>query len=222
MAVSLPFWLQLWYGTLSGKSYSSSPYNSNMAENQPWQCDQHLQFFSYIVLCPYCSHLYSLIMLLHCTILYNIVQNNNDGIEIRALFQYLIRHLLVRSRKDSKLRDLYLKLYNRFEIWQVPWQQCCWWACQISKQCDNSNYQSRSFRDFMRSYDKDVLSDIDTGLRLWTHNLRHPISHPHGWARWCVLEKTESVKMGHHCNTRIAWAPSQYKDRLIYVWRFPC
>ena len=21
---------------------------------------------------------------------------------------------------------------------------------------------------------------------------------------------------------REAWAPSQYKDRLIYVWRFPC
>ena len=20
----------------------------------------------------------------------------------------------------------------------------------------------------------------------------------------------------------VSWAPSQYKDRLIYVWRFPC
>ena len=20
----------------------------------------------------------------------------------------------------------------------------------------------------------------------------------------------------------VTWAPSQYKDRLIYVWRFPC
>ena len=24
------------------------------------------------------------------------------------------------------------------------------------------------------------------------------------------------------CETKEAWAPSQYKDRLIYVWRFPC
>ena len=22
--------------------------------------------------------------------------------------------------------------------------------------------------------------------------------------------------------SRASWAPSQYKDRLIYVWRFPC
>ena len=23
-------------------------------------------------------------------------------------------------------------------------------------------------------------------------------------------------------NCMTTWAPSQYKDRLIYVWRFPC
>ena len=26
----------------------------------------------------------------------------------------------------------------------------------------------------------------------------------------------------HLCRIQIRWAPSQYKDRLIYVWRFPC
>ena len=52
----------------------------------------------------------------------------------------------------SKPRDLYLELSDRSEIWQAPRQHCCQCACQISKQSDNSNYQSRVFdtsRDLM-------------------------------------------------------------------------
>ena len=41
---------------------------------------------------------------------------------------------LANSWKPS---DLYLELYNCSEIWHAPQQQCCWYACQISKQCDN-------------------------------------------------------------------------------------
>ena len=62
-----------------------------------------------------------------------------------ALFQYL-RLILVRSHKVSKQRDLYLELYNRSEIWQETRQQHCWCASQISKRCDNLNYQSRGFQ----------------------------------------------------------------------------
>ena len=49
-------------------------------------------------------------------------------------------------------RDLYLELYNCFEIWRALRQQYCRCACQISKRCDDSNYQSRGFetsRDLM-------------------------------------------------------------------------
>ena len=63
----------------------------------------------------------------------------------RTLFQYSIRRLIVRSRKVSKPRDLYLELSDRSEIWQAPRQHCCRCACQISWQCDNLNYQSRGF-----------------------------------------------------------------------------
>ena len=57
----------------------------------------------------------------------------------RAMF------LIAKSRKVSKSRDLYLELYDRFDIWQAPRQQCCRGACQISKRWDNSNYQSCVF-----------------------------------------------------------------------------
>ena len=62
-----------------------------------------------------------------------------------TLFQYSIRRLIVRSREVSKPRDLYLDLSARSEIWQAPRQHCCRCACQISKLCDNLNYQSRGF-----------------------------------------------------------------------------
>ena len=60
-------------------------------------------------------------------------------------FQYPIRRLIVRSRKVSKSRGLYLESSNRSEIWQAPRQRCCRCPCQISKQCDDWNYQSRGF-----------------------------------------------------------------------------
>ena len=62
-----------------------------------------------------------------------------------TLFQYSIRRLIVRSRKVSKPRDLYLELADRSEIWQEHRQHCCWCACQISERCDNLNYQYRGF-----------------------------------------------------------------------------
>ena len=68
--------------------------------------------------------------------------------------QYPIRRLIVRSCEVSNQRDLHLESSDHSEIWQTPRQHDCQWACQISKRCDNSNYQSRGFRDFTRSCDK--------------------------------------------------------------------
>ena len=62
-----------------------------------------------------------------------------------APFQYPMRRLTVRSRKFWKPRDLYLELSDRSDIWQAPRQQGCRSACQISRRCDNLNYQSRGF-----------------------------------------------------------------------------
>ena len=65
--------------------------------------------------------------------------------ETGAMFQCLIRRRMVRSRKVSKPRYLYLELFDSSEIWQASRQQCCRGVCQIAKQCDDLNYQSRGF-----------------------------------------------------------------------------
>ena len=55
-------------------------------------------------------------------------------------------------------------------------------------------------------------------------------------AWWCIYHQTSQYKphqikkvkcfsshfAGVFGQSIEAWAPSQYKDRLIYVWRFPC
>ena len=77
----------------------------------------------------------------------NCIQNHSwpKHCAFLVMFPYPIRRFIVRSRKVSKPRDLYLELSNRSEIWQAHRQYCCRCACQISKRCDDSNYQSRSF-----------------------------------------------------------------------------
>ena len=72
------------------------------------------------------------------------VQSSNGLRRPWAPIQYPIRCLIVRSHKVSKPWDSYLE-YNCIEIWQAPQQQCCWSARQISKWCDNLNYQSCGF-----------------------------------------------------------------------------
>ena len=37
---------------------------------------------------------------------------------------------------------------------------------------------------------------------------------------WQMVSNVESIHISWQHND--IWAPSQYKDRLIYVWRFPC
>ena len=68
----------------------------------------------------------------------------------RAPFQYPIRRLILWSREVSNLRDLYLELPDRSEIWQTHRQYCCRSACEILNRCE----YSMRLRDFTRSYDK--------------------------------------------------------------------
>ena len=63
----------------------------------------------------------------------------------QTLFQYLIRCPIERSHEVSSPQDLYLKLSNHSKIWQETCQHCCQCAGSISKQCSNSNCQSRGF-----------------------------------------------------------------------------
>ena len=50
----------------------------------------------------------------------------------------------IRSHEVLKPRDLGLNFSNQFEIWQAPWQQGCWDACEISERYDH-NIQSHGF-----------------------------------------------------------------------------
>ena len=87
--------------------------------------------------------------------------------EARALFQYRIRRLIIRSHEVSKPWDRKFKSSHRFEIWQAHRQQCCRGACQISERSDNSKYKSRGIdsRDLMIRR----LTDIETGPRFLTN-----------------------------------------------------
>ena len=58
---------------------------------------------------------------------------------------YPTRHLIVRSRKVSEQRDLYLEMYGRSEIWQHLGSSAAEVLVKISKRCDNLNYESRGF-----------------------------------------------------------------------------
>ena len=64
-----------------------------------------------------------------------------------------IRRLIIRSREDSKARDLYFELSHRFEIWRAPRKQCCRGVCQDSERSDNSTQTSQHLY-FARFRDK--------------------------------------------------------------------
>ena len=68
----------------------------------------------------------------------------NELKQYRVTFQYVIGHLIMRSRKVWKAWwDQVLKCSYHFVIWLAHWHQCCQAACQFSAQLDNS--KSRSF-----------------------------------------------------------------------------
>ena len=101
---------------------------------------------------------------LHLEFSWNLLQN---FIHSWTQFQYLLRHLIIRSRKVSKLWNLYLELPYCSEIWQAHQQHCCRWACQISKWCDNQNHQSRSFETSQDLTIKRLIGYWNRALDVW-------------------------------------------------------
>ena len=96
--------------------------------------------------------------------------------DIWALFQYLIRRLVVRSHEVVKPRWSFISPH-RFVIWQAHWQHCCQGACQISKRSYNSKYKCRGF---------ETLQDLTLRhhIRYWNGPCRHrddPSSGLHWW-----------------------------------------
>ena len=57
---------------------------------------------------------------------------------------------------------------------------------------------------------------------------RGPVNSPHKWPVTRKMFPFDDIIMSHGllagsiCHCLAIKAPSQYKDRLIYVWRFPC
>ena len=92
--------------------------------------------------------------------------------------QYPKRRLFVRSRKVSKLRDLYLELPNHSEIWQALRQHCCRCACQISKWCDNLKYQSRGFETSRDLTKRRLFGYWDGALYAWEGIVIYPWNSP--------------------------------------------
>ena len=115
-------------------------------------------------------------------------------VDIRALFQYPIWCLIVRSRKVSKPRDWYLNLYDHWNLTGTP-QQCCRGACPISKRCGDSYYWSRgsetsrdlTVRRLIRYWNKaqNVLASVHLLFHLhriashpgWKSNIRYSLLH---------------------------------------------
>ena len=90
-------------------------------------------------------HMHGLLVIIPHYFIERMNRNPICTAERMAPSQYPKRRLSVRSRQVSKPRDLYLELSDHTEIWQALRQQCCRCACQISKRCDNLEYQSRGF-----------------------------------------------------------------------------
>ena len=84
--------------------------------------------------------------------------------------QYPKIRLIVRSRKVSKPRDLYLELSDRSGIWQALRQQCCRCACQIAKRYDNLKYQFRGFETLRDLTKKRLFGYWDEALCIYMMN----------------------------------------------------
>ena len=135
-------------------------------------------------------------------------------------FQYYT----LRSRKISKPRDLYLELFDRYEIWQVSRQLCCQSACPISKQHNNSNYLCRCFEAWWGFTLKQLSLQ-------WRHNEGDGVSNqqPHE----CLLKrlfkrrskKTSKLRVTGLCEGN-SWVtgefPAQrpsYAEKVSIWWR---
>ena len=120
-----------------------------------------------------------------------------------VLFQYPIKHSIIRSREVSKPRDWSLELSDRSEFWQIGNSAAYTDTSHISKQCDNYWSQATSSHGWLQSHThfSTSLSDhqwfpksirrTDTARCrsnavnfLQNHHKRHPLTL--GRAMWCL------------------------------------
>ena len=109
-------------------------------------------------------------------------------------FQYPIRHLIMRSCEVLKPQVLYLKLSDWSEIWRAHWQHCCWYASQISKQCNNSNCPSRGFET---SWD----FTIRCVIRYWNGAQVSRWLNCPSWPSIALLGTEQTLYSPHHLQT---------------------
>ena len=124
----------------------------------------------------------------------------------RVPFQYPIRRLIVRSRKVSKLWDLYAELPDWIEFWKAPQQHCCCGSCSISKWCHDSNYQPCSF-----ATSRDIT--IRCFIRYWNRALLAPMPDIYPAI---MLENTEMRKATQAIWTHKPWLHLFYRP-LFFI-----
>ena len=105
--------------------------------------------------------------------------------------QYQKRRLFVRSRKVSKPRYWYFKLWYRFEIWQAHRQHCCRSACQISERSDNSKYKSRGFETLRDLTERRLFGYWDGAQWTWPNSFRVALTHWGRMTHMCVSKLTQ-------------------------------
>ena len=74
--------------------------------------------------------------------------------------QYPIRRLKCKISWSLETARFVCSIDRLLWIWRAHRQHCCRRACQISKRCDNLNYQSRGFetsRDFIGHWNRSLL-----------------------------------------------------------------
>ena len=132
----------------------------------------------------------------------------------RALFQYPLRRLIVRSREVSKPRDRQFKLSYRCEIWLACRQQCCLCACQISQRSDYSKYKSRGVETSQDLMIRRLIGYWNGALLIWfPDNQAHPLTI-FTWIR-------NPVKL---CNARVHnvlswWQHFAHVTKVTMSWR---
>ena len=122
-----------------------------------------------------------------------------------------MRCLIVRSHDASKPRDWYLKLSDRSEIWQAPWQHCCRCACQISEWYDNLNYQSHSFESSRDLMIERLIGYWNRVLVRFPTSIQHMKQFQHNWNSHCCQCTDMSSCLFH---TKII---SKLRIKLIHV-----
>ena len=113
----------------------------------------------------------------------------------RAPFQYLMKHLVLKSHQVTKPWDWGFKSSHHLEIWQAHRQQCCWGASQISEQLDNSKYESCAFKTLQDLTMKHIIGYWN-GVQVAVHVMTRVLADCHWWFNGMVIPPPNEVGGG--------------------------